>query len=239
MHTHVYVFLLMATLQPTLTLALCRIRLLLCHQCRANEAEMTSVNMRASSKAPSGFEPRSDAVDTTSTSHCADNSPLTHATQVMFRWAASPPDCTVIYVFAFSSLPTLTLRIIILSRVMNVLRGYIKWLNNRKQTFLLTPHAAGKKMRSLGPLHFGCIYYPPRNKVCSSYSAPSMHLSCLSTMLLSCKVTQQGFKLATAVITFWDPDHHALRINLGGVLNVNRITYPVIREIRSVIKQWS
>lgn len=81
-----------------------------------------------------------------STSHCADNLPLTHAAQVMFRWAESPPDCTVIYVFAFSSLPTLTLRIIILSRVMNVLRGYIKWLNNRKQTFLLTPHAVAKKL---------------------------------------------------------------------------------------------
>lgn len=83
--------------------------------------------MRASSEAPSVFEvaPRRwDAVDTTSRVKIKQT--VSHAAQVMFRWAECPPDCTVIYVFAFSSLPTLTLRIIILSRVMNVLRGNIK-----------------------------------------------------------------------------------------------------------------
>lgn len=79
----------------------------------------------------------------------------------MFGWAESPPDCTVIYVFAFSSLPTLTLRIITLSRVMNVLRGYIKWLNSRKQTFLLTPRAAGK-IWGVCVLYVSAVFITPR-----------------------------------------------------------------------------
>lgn len=82
----------------------------------------------------------------------------------MFGWAESPPDCTVIYVFAFSSLPTLALRIITLSRVMNVLRGYIKWLNRRKQTFLLTPRRCGENMGSLPALGFGLYSLLPEEQ---------------------------------------------------------------------------